>query len=250
MKDEFAKQERYFELGEGYFWFSGHNTVVEEQLAPHLDRAVAQARGTLRIVDLGCGPGNTIRRLARWGHVVGFDYSLDALAFARSKGVHRVLSGDSTALPFGSGSVDCALALEVIEHVPDDRGALREIARILRPGGLFAITVPAFMALWRYHDEAYGHCRRYTRTELIDRVRGAGLEIVACQYFKCAFFVPMWLLAKSERLGVLSRRDSYFSVPAWLNRALEAEIVWETRSGLARHTPLGAALLCVGRRGA
>ena len=248
MKDELLKQARYFELGESYFWLSGHNTVVADHLAPQLARLAAAARRPLRIVDVGCGPGNTLRRFAEWGAVIGLDYSLDALAFARSKGVGRVLSGDVTALPLASGSVDCVLALEVIEHCPDDAAALREIARVLRPGGLLAVTVPAFMALWRYHDEAYGHCRRYVRDQLVARVQRAGIDVVACQYFKCAFFLPLWLMATSERLGMTGRRESWFSVPRWLNRTMEAEIVWESRSGLAAHAPFGAALLCLGRR--
>lgn len=248
MKDQLEKQERYSQLGEGYFWFSGHNTVVEDHLGPHLDRLTPPPGRRLRIVDVGCGPGHTVRRFASRGDVIGFDYSLDALGFARSTGVRHVLAGDLTALPLASGSVDCVLALEVIEHVPDDVAALAEIARALRPGGVVAITVPAFMALWRYHDEAYGHCRRYTRDDLAMRVRRAGLSVLSCQYFKCAFFLPMWMLATSERLGVTAGRENWVSLPRWLNRAMEAEIVWESRSGLARHAPFGAALLCLAER--
>jgi SAM-dependent methyltransferase len=248
VKDELVKQERYFELGERYFWFSGHNAVVADHLEPELARLAGAGRRPLRIVDVGCGPGNMLRRFADWGDVVGLDYSLDALAFARGKGVRRVLAGDVTALPFATGSVDCVLALEVIEHCSDDAAALAEIARVLRPGGVLAVTVPAFMALWRYHDEAYGHCRRYVRGELAERVRRAGISVLACQYFKCAFFVPLWLLAASERLGVTAPRESWVSVPGWLNRTMAADIVWENRSGLAARAPFGAALLCVGRR--
>jgi SAM-dependent methyltransferase len=248
MKDQLAKQEQYYGLGEDYFWFRGHNAVVEEQVAAHLDRAARGSSRTLRLVDVGCGPGNTIRRFSRWGRVLGIDYSLDALAFARRKGVTDVASADVTALPIASAAADGVLALEVLEHVEDDRAALREIARILRPGGIVAITVPAFMSLWRHHDEAYGHCRRYTKRELADRASSAGLEVISCQYFKCAFFLPMWTMAAWERAGFPNRRDSYVTVPSWLNRALAAEIVWEARSGLARHAPFGSALLCVGRR--
>jgi SAM-dependent methyltransferase len=249
MKDELVKQERFFQLGETYFWLSGQNAIVEQRLAPHLEPLARQASPRrLAILDLGCGPGNTLRRLSRWGQVYGIDYSLDALAFARTKGVRHVLSGDSTALPVATASIDCVLALDVLEHVADDAASLREIVRVLRPGGVFLFTVPAFMSLWRHHDEMYGHYRRYTKGQFTARVRAAGLEILACHFFKCAFFPPLWVLAKLERAGLLPKRDNFFAVPPWLNRTMERQIVWEERAGLARHLPFGVSLLCLGRR--
>ena len=250
MKDELAKQARFFELGETYYWFSSQNTIVERTLTPLAARLKADAGGrVLRILDLGCGPGNTLHRLMPWGDVFGADFSLDALAFARTKGIRRVFSGDSMAVPLASASIDCVVALDMLEHVEDDRAALDEIRRILRPNGAFLLAVPAFMALWRHHDEMYGHFRRYTRAELQRRVRDAGLVIDDTSFFKCAFFVPLWLMARAERLRVLPRRDNFFSLPAWLNRWLEREIVWEHESGLARRLPFGVSLLCAGRRG-
>ena len=249
MKDEFEKQARYFMLGETYFWLSGQNRIVEQRLGPILEQAVREAAPRMfRILDVGCGPGNTLIRLSRWGRAYGMDYSLDALRFARNKGMHHLFSADSTVLPMKSESLDCVVALDVLEHVAGDETALREIARVLRPGGVFLFTVPAFMSLWRYHDEMYGHYRRYAKSEFTDKVRRAGLTIIACHFFKCAFFLPLWVLAKLEGLGLTPRRDNFFSVPKWMNRAMESLIVWEDSSGLARHVPFGVSILCVGRR--
>lgn len=249
MKDEFEKQARYFGLGETYFWLSGQNTIVEQRLRPALEETVREAAPRMiRILDMGCGPGNTLIRLSRWGRAYGMDYSLDALRFARNKGIQHVFSADSTVLPMQSESFDCVVALDVLEHVDDDETALREIARVLRPRGVFLLTVPAFMSLWRYHDEMYGHYRRYAKSEFTDKVRRAGLTITACHFFKCAFFPALWLLAKLERLRLIPRRDNFFSVPKWLNTAMESLIVWENSSGFARCVPFGVSLLCVGRR--
>jgi SAM-dependent methyltransferase len=251
MKDELDKQARFFHLGEKYFWLSSQNELVDRALRPDFRRLRDEAgRRPLRILDLGCGPGNTLRRLLPEGQVYGFDYSLDALAFARTKGIRCVFSGESTALPVASATFDCVIALDVLEHVDDDGGALAEIARVLRPGGVFCFTVPAFMALWRYHDEAYGHFRRYRRAEFMRRVRAADLEISACRFFKCAFFPPLLVLAILERLGWIPRRDNFFAVPDWLNRLFAAQILWEDRSGLGRLLPFGVSLLCLGRRAA
>lgn len=248
MKDEPEKQERYFRLGEEYFWFSSQNTIVQEALAPSLERLTREAGARpLRLLDLGCGPGNTLTRLGRWGHAFGSDFSLDALAFARSKGMSRLVSSDSTALPFRPASFDCVVALDVLEHVEDDVAALREVARVLRPGGAFLFAVPAFPALWRHHDRMYGHFRRYLRPELVGRVRTAGLTVDACRFFKCLFFLPLLAVAGLERIG-FPPRDNFYAVPGWLNRLMAGEIRWEERSGLTRLLPFGVSLLCVGRR--
>jgi SAM-dependent methyltransferase len=249
MKDEYEKQARFFELGERYFWFSSQNAIVEAALRPRLARLAAATSGrALRILDLGCGPGNTLTRLTRWGTGFGMDYSRDALQFAQSKGVARVFTGDCTALPLSSGAVDCLVALDVLEHVEDDAAALAEVVRVLRPGGAFCFAVPAFMSLWRYHDEAYGHYRRYSRRGFVGLVRQAGLRIEACHFIKCAFFPPLWVLARLERRGVLARRDNFFVVPDWLNRLMAREIEWEIESGIAGIAPFGVSLLCVGAR--
>jgi SAM-dependent methyltransferase len=246
VKDELDKQARFFELGERYYWFSSQNTIVQRTLEPVLAELATTRRP--HILDLGCGPGNTLRRLMPLGRVFGSDFSLDALRFARTKGITSVFSADSVALPIGSGNVDCVVALDVLEHVEDDRAALAEIRRVLRPGGAFLFTVPTFMALWRHHDVMYGHFRRYRRQDFIAAVRHAGLSVRGCHFIKCAAFAPLWLLARLERLGLVPARDNFFAVPEWVNRALEAEIVWETRSGLAAWLPFGVSLLCVGAR--
>ena len=213
MKDELEKQARFFHLGEQYFWFSSQNELVDRALRPDFQRLREEAgHRPLRILDLGCGPGNTLSRLLPEGQVYGFDYSLDALSFARTKGIRCVFSGESTALPVASATFDCVIALDVLEHVDDDGGALAEIARVLRPGGVFCFTVPAFMALWRYHDEAYGHFRRYRKAEFVRRVRTANLEIRSCRFFsapssrRCSCW-RRWSAWASSRAATTSSRS-------------------------------------------
>ncbi|HTI53326.1 MAG TPA: class I SAM-dependent methyltransferase [Verrucomicrobiae bacterium] len=250
MKDEPDKQARYFELGETYFWLASQNEIIERELAPRLGRLRRSLDRPLRIFDVGCGPGNMLRRLQAYGLAYGSDFSLDALAFARSKGLPLLLSSDSTALPFASGAFDCVVALDVLEHIEDDAAALREIARVTRPGGAFVFAVPAFPALWRHHDVMYRHFRRYRRGDFVARVRAAGLSVESCRFFKCAFFPPLLLLAKLERMmaSLAEPRDNFYALPGWLNRVLAREIVLEERSGLTRWMPFGVSLLCVGRR--
>ncbi len=251
MKDEPALQERFSGLGESYFWFGAQNDIVERTLTPCLARLrTAIGNRSLRLLDFGCGPGNMLHRLERAGLAFGSDFSLRALAFCRGKGLRRLLASDSAALPFRTGALDGVIALDVLEHVEDDAGALQEIARVLRPGGLFLFVVPAFPTLWRSHDAIYGHHRRYRRCELLAKLHTAGLKVEQCRFIKCAFFLPLLALAGFERLtsGPGARVDNFWAIPGWLNSLLAAEIRWEDRFGVTRIVPFGASLLCAGRR--
>ena len=95
------------------------------------------------------------------------------------------ISGDATAMPFGDGTFDRVIAAEVLEHVLDDQRAMNELARVLRPGGLAAITVPSWLPeriCWalstEYHQVPGGHVRIYTRVELEAKLARAGLRAV------------------------------------------------------------------------
>ena len=250
MKDTLAEQERYHSKGAGYFWLTSHNDIVERTLRRHL-RSL-EGGGHRRILDLGCGPGWTLDRIQHLGHAYGVEYSAAALGFARQRGLRRLVAGDGLALPFASAVFDCVTAVEVLEHFEDDVAVVREITRVLRPGGLVLLTVPAFMTLWRHHDELYGHHRRYARRQLTALLADAGFQVLRCDFIKCLFFVPLLLWARMNRpaahgLGG-SPRDDFFTLPGWLNEMLRLQIVWETRLGLNRLAPFGVSLLAVARR--
>lgn len=249
MRDDVVIQERYGERSDTYFWNTASDDIVMAVLTPALRRLAAGGR-PLRMLDVGCGPGNTLRRLAPWGRAFGAEYSEVGLAVARRRGLTRLVAADSVRLPFPAESMDVVLALDVIEHVADDAAALREAHRLLRPGGLLLLTVPAFMALWRSHDELYGHHRRYSKAGLLSAVGAAGFETVRCEFTKCLFFLPTLIRAKLDRArrGAGPGGDDFFDIPAWLNALLRRQIVWEHRLGIGRLLPLGVTLVCLGRK--
>jgi SAM-dependent methyltransferase len=251
VRDDVLIQQRYGALTETYFWNTSHDDILLATVTPALRRLTAGAPGRpLHLLDVGCGPGNTLRRLAPWGTAFGVEYSETALGVARSRGVPRLVAGDGVALPFRDGGMDCVIASEVIEHIEDDVAALREIFRLLRPGGMLLLTVPAFMSLWRSHDRVYGHHRRYTRRRLLSAVGAAGFETERCEFLKCLYFFPLLVRAALDRARhpTGAGGDDFFQLPGWVNEALRRQIVWEYRSRLNRLLPFGVSLLWLGRR--
>ena len=167
-----------------------------------------------RVLDLGCGGGrHAFEVYRRGGRVVAFDHDQDELrgvagmaAAMRAGGeappparAHAV-RGDATAMPFGDGMFDRVIAAEVLEHIRCDQRALAEIARVTRPGGLVAVTVPAWLPeriCWRlstdYHNTPGGHVRIYTHAELAAKMERAGLA-VAGHHHAHGLHSPYWWL--------------------------------------------------------
>ncbi|MGI9605859.1 MAG: class I SAM-dependent methyltransferase [Acidimicrobiales bacterium] len=169
-----------------------------------------------RLLDIGCGFGrHSYEALRRGADVVASDFALPELlevnktvlamedAGELPEGVSSAsCNGDVTRLPFPDASFDRIIASEILEHIDDDHGALRELVRILRPGGTLAATVPATLpekVCWSISDEYHapkaegGHVRIYGRGELANRMRQAGLRVTS-RHRAHALHSPYWWL--------------------------------------------------------
>jgi len=206
-----------------------------------------------RVLDLGCGGGRHAYEAYRRGaDVIACDTSTSELATVatmtaamRTAGEvtgpaqARPVAGDARALPFGSDVFDRVVAAEVLEHIPHDQQALAEIARVLRPGGLLAVTVPAWLPeriCWRlsdqYHNVPGGHVRIYTLAELAAKLTQAGLA-VGGHHHAHGLHSPYWWLKCAVGVG----NDAH---P--LARAYHRLLVWD----IMRHrapTRLAEAML-------
>jgi len=167
-----------------------------------------------RLLDLGCGAGRHAFEAARRGaEVVALDTDHGELervravaaAMAETAEIQAPASiisaaGDATRMPFPDGSFDLVIAAEVLEHIPADQSAMNEISRMLRPGGIAAVTVPAWLperVCWAlsddYHNVPGGHVRIFTRRELETKLQRAGL-IVGSSHHAHALHSPYWWL--------------------------------------------------------
>jgi SAM-dependent methyltransferase len=179
---------------DAHWWYRNTRGLVADLVGPWLPRA-------RRILDAGCGPGGNGAWLAEHGIVVGVDISPHALTFVRARRPEIIPARASlTALPFPHASFDVVVALTVLCSVDDDELALRELVRVLAPGGALLLMEPAFETFRREHDVTVHSLRRYRRPELTDRVRAAGLTLQRATYAYSFLAPPAAVLGGVDRL--------------------------------------------------
>lgn len=182
---------KMFEVEESLWWYRGRRRICFGLL----DRFLGDRRD-LDILDVGCGTGYNLTLLARYGQAQGLDMSAEALDFCRRRGVNDVRLHEADELPFPDASFDLVTAFDVIEHITDDRAALSEFQRVLRPGGLLLVYTPALPWLYNEHDRIVHHKRRYRRVELEEKLRQAGYRIEHLSYVNF-LVLPLVLLARA-----------------------------------------------------
>ena len=233
-----------FEAEERQWWYAGQRQVASALLEPW-----ARGRRGLRLLDAGCGTGFNLVALGRLGSTLGIDLSPEAIRFCRERGV-RALRGSVLRLPFPDARFDAVTSFDVIYHdwVPDDRAAVAEMARVLRPGGALLVRVPALEALRGAHDAEVLTRRRYTRGELAALVRGAGLEVARATYCNSLLFPLLFARRTLDRLLGRAGSDVGFLPPvleAVFRRAMAFEAWWVRRG---RSFPVGASVVVLGRK--
>lgn len=227
-----------------HWWYRGRRRV----LARVVDALRLPPRA--RILDAGCGSGRNMVDLARRGSVTGIELSDTSVALARERGTGEVVAGSALEMPFASDSFELATCLDVIEHLEDDAGALRELRRVVVSGGALLVTVPAYQWLWSGHDEVNHHQRRYTRRSLQRVAEQAGWQQARTTYFNSLLLpvaVALRVLDRFSRKTTESSLDLWVP-PAPLNWLLERPLLLEAAL-IARggRIPAGLSLLAVFR---
>jgi len=246
MTPEYAA--RYGSIERWHWWFRGRQRII----ADILERSPAPAART--VCAVGCGPAEGLQWLRPFagagGQVIGLDAD-PVHARATPAGIAYVI-GRVEAAPLAAGVSDLVIAMDVLEHVPDDAAALREISRVLKPGGLLLVTVPALPSLWGAQDAVNQHLRRYTRGTLGAAFARAGLPPPRMTYFNTLLFPAIAAVRWTRRaLGLADRLRTDFddNRPGLVNDFLEGLFASERHLIRRAALPIGVSLLATLRAG-
>lgn len=196
--------DKFNEVEKFHWWWAGRQELIKDLLVPEKP---------LNILDIGCGTGETLtfmKKVFPKSRLQGIDYLPEAVRYTRSRG-HSARRADALHLPFADASFDAVLLLDVIEHIRDDSGAIKEAKRVLKPGGVTILTAPALQFIWSAHDIGQGHERRYTRHMLLSLAAKNKMAVPFISYFN--FFLSPIVIAIRllSRLSFFSRLGQYDS---------------------------------------
>ena len=243
MDERFTKTRR---AADAHFWYHGFRRFISPALAE-----LANGRTDLRIIDCGCGVGQNMRLLEPYGQVVGFELDSKAAVAGREFG-RPIARADITRIPFPDNAFDMAVSFDVLQVVEPDVAAVREMARIVRPGGCVLLTVAALNVLAGDHAEVWNECRRYTPGTARALAESAGLRVERVAFMFATLFPLMFAVRTAQRV-LRPFRDrpthSDMEVPwAPLNTALMR--VLDGEAALSRYAPMpiGTSLIVVARK--
>jgi SAM-dependent methyltransferase len=230
-----------------HFWFRGFRQFITPVLAD-----LTQGRPGLRLVDCGCGTGHNLRLLRPHGQAVGFDLSEAGPTLARAAGL-TVFRGDVTRTPLASSFFDVATSFDVLQCVEADVAAVREMARIVKPGGVVVVTLAALDVLRGDHAEVWQEVRRYTPATARRLVEAAGLTPERVSFMFASLFPLMASVRLVQRLtrrfGRQVSAETDIAVPVGPVNLLLTALV-SAEAALSRHVPMpiGSSLLVVARK--
>lgn len=229
-----------------HWWYQGRRRLVADVLTGRLPPHAM-------VIDVGCGTGDnltTFDELARSGSVCGVELSAHAIRHvpAGPAGTRAAIAL-AEHLPYATGAADLLASMDVIEHLDDDHAGLAEYRRVVRPGGLLLLTVPAYQWLWSAHDEMAAHRRRYTRRGLVAVADAAGFEVERCTYYN-SFLVPPAAVLRRTPLRRLAGEidDEVGGSSAAVSRVMRGLGAIERRIIGQLSMPFGLSILLIARR--
>jgi len=245
---DISMYEDFYNLEEKHWWFLGRRKIIFSMLNEYLPNG-----NQLRILDVGCGSGATLRKLEKYGHATGIDVSEEAVKFCKLRGCQDVHKIGKQGLFFEDYTFDAVVALDVIEHIADDCAALSEYYRVTKQNGILVVTVPAYNCLWGAHDEINHHKRRYVANELRNKVEKTGFAVERLTYFNTLLFAFVLLARMGQRVTKMinGRYEAASDLKLYhsgINDFLKT--VFFLESGFLRKYDFlfGVSLLCVAKK--
>ena len=239
-----------YEAEDTHWWYRGLRNSMLTLLK--LDRGKSRH---ILILDAGCGTGGNLQYLKQAGftNLDGFDFSQHALELCRERGLHHVKIGSITEIPYPDNHYDVVISCDVLNDkgIHDDCIALRELYRVLKPGGLLFLNLPALKLLSGQHDQATSIARRYTRRSISEKLEREGFRLRRVTYRNMLLFPLIFVVRKLRRSsaeGDAPARSDISLPPAPLNAALT--LMMKLESLLLRYLdlPIGSSVSVVAQK--
>jgi SAM-dependent methyltransferase len=231
------------DLDSRHWWFTARHRILDGII-----ERIVRPPSNARILELGAGTGHNLAMLSRFGRVEASELDPGARELASQRLGRPVVEATLPDLSmFSAKTYDLIALLDVLEHVPDDKGSLAAILERLQPGGALLLTVPINPWMWTAHDVAHHHHRRYRKQEIRKLALDSGYEIELLSPFNSLLFPP---IAAVRLMGKLTGKDdSDDAMPSPpVNKALD--LIFGLERELVGRVPLpfGVSLVAVLRR--
>jgi SAM-dependent methyltransferase len=240
--------EYLYNLEERFWWFVAMRQITDTIVGPDIKKL------PLDLLDAGCGTGYNIEHYEKSGHrVFSFDIAEHAIAGVLKRGFRKVCQASVTQIPYRSGTFDLVFSFDVLEQlsVEDGAHAIREMHRVLKPGGNLFIRVPAFEWMRSSHDADLNTVHRYSRPELVQMLRRVGFEIRLASYANTLLFPVVVLRRSLKRLGV-GRGTDVKPLPGalgWIDPIFQNVLAAEARVlGAGKSFPFGLSVITYAKK--
>lgn len=202
--------KNYFEIEKHHWLMKVRRMIIVDNLQKYFSKKPSETK----ILDFGCGSGIFVDELQKKGYQTsGIDISEEAIKYGELRGIKNLSIQDSHKLNFPDKNFDAVLSMDVLEHLEDESWAIKEVERILKPGGKFIIMVPAYQFLWGVQDEVAHHYRRYTLGAIKKKIFSSGkLKINHATYFNTLLFLPIAFVRIASKIFGFKKRQSDFDL--------------------------------------
>lgn len=241
---DIAQFELHAKIEDVHWWFKARRDLMLSVLQKHVP-----AGDNRLVVEIGCGTGGNLKFLQRYYRVAGVDISPEAVGHTSKRVNCPVHLGDFRDRLSGMWEdIDAVILADVLEHVDDDAGFLKDIVKSLKPGSVVLLTVPAHMFIWSRHDVVLGHRRRYSARMLRSLWKDLNVEEAFFTSFSCILSPAIALYRLFRRNGLEAHKSDLSMPPLWLNSVLYRIFSIETYLTRELPLPFGVSYLTVLRK--
>lgn len=237
-KDEY--KNIFLNEGKHFYYVANHNLITQflRKFLPNLEN--------IKILDAGCGTGLLAKKLEKFGYVEGIDIALEAVELSKKRGIKAKI-GSVNKLPFKDNNFDVVISMDVLYHNEvNDLAALEEFQRVLKPGGILILRVPAISWLFSLHDKHVYTRERYNAEGFKEKLIKAGFEVHKLSYINTILFLPALLKVIKEKIFINKNPHSIIQdVPSILNDLLIKLLSVENSLLNYINFPIGIGLLSV-----